>query len=440
MVPNSGSSEVSTDLIKHIRTIHYTLVVVSIALIVLASNRARTQVSLAYDQIKDIAEIARTWDPLWLDRHAAQRIANSEYSAAAAHLNGPSAIEFEYEGRTLRVALDFKSPNWTILEREELPLARPRFFWIQPPGQHLHETRKPQSLKEFKEIWDFLEKDREISIPIDPSPFIHTMGTQPWQSNVVRPEYLVPYRVVRQTQGLQPAPLELTAYSDADLHQARASLKEFRFKYAYVSQRWRFTPPFAIPVTVEGIRTIPLDGQAALFSRFHSTRARHGRFAEVFKELDSVTGEYQQVDLDTLEKIVAAFAAYGEESSFSLLGIRFPAEGTVFWGVLVIVGLQTYLWLHLVELPVAKASADRPSAVWIGIFGSRWARLFSYVSLCALPVGTVLFLARRLLERSVSTWGDWLFVFGALAASTCLAFVSGKTMRAHPATTATSRS
>jgi hypothetical protein len=110
-------------------------------------------------------------------------------------------------------------------------------------------------------------------------------------------------------------------------------------------------------------------------------------FAETFPELYEVASHYY----DTLQINMVAeildkeIQRSGEKIAF--LGLAIPANTLSSWGVLALVLIQFYLWLHLrtlnVRLSKNSQSLDIP---WIGLYSDLWSRGASLFTISVLPV------------------------------------------------------
>lgn len=142
---------------------------------------------------------------------------------------------------------------------------------------------------------------------------------------------------------------------------------------------------------------VEFDGQAALIA--HTPQEwhwKHGKFAQVFENLADITKTYETLPPDVIDDVLASEEArYGE--SFQALGIKFPAENTTLWGILIILVIQIYLLVqsHEFDLKHHRAAAEADVA-WLALYPSALARLLSFISLCVLPVAAVAFMAVRI--------------------------------------------
>lgn len=132
----------SREFVEHLRTVHFTLVAVSVALILILS---RTN-SPALQQIRDIVVLKKDWPPTWI----------TSAHASTARTESPKGNPSEK-----RLAINWKTPGeFTALvkwkkgnRREEIHLAVPLKNWVDTSGT-LWEF--PATLAEFHSWWNDL--------------------------------------------------------------------------------------------------------------------------------------------------------------------------------------------------------------------------------------------------------------------------------------------
>src|SRR5260370_22580002 len=158
----------SKDHVEHLRTVHFSLLVVSVALLAIAATRSQSEISTAHQQIKDILELARSWDADWLQAHAENRMRDQNdpnkktLADVIRRVSEPIIIRVNHADNSEVLSLKFPEPNWTIEGEPLLPLQ------VENYGQWLHadlrgDTRivrlnRPNSLMDFKRFWDALEQ------------------------------------------------------------------------------------------------------------------------------------------------------------------------------------------------------------------------------------------------------------------------------------------
>lgn len=109
-----------------------------------------------------------------------------------------------------------------------------------------------------------------------------------------------------------------------------------------------------------------------------------GPFDKVFPELVEVEKELGALPLEKLTDEVVKRASSAPEP-VELLGMRFPIKAITQWGIVLLLTIQLYLWLHVHEMRGKIDLTDAPGldVAWIGVYTSRISRLVFLISLLA---------------------------------------------------------
>ena len=172
----------SKDYVEHTRTVHFSMIAICIALIVIASSRSRTEITEASEQLQLIIESLHSWDPGFLEDAAKRRIAevNSKQKEAlptSLFVPTPAKADIIFLGpsedsKSTSLSMKFLNQNWMVKGpiRELVPRgARQAMFTsnvsmgfidgpyllISPPG----------SLAGFRALWDALASTTTIIVP-----------------------------------------------------------------------------------------------------------------------------------------------------------------------------------------------------------------------------------------------------------------------------------
>jgi len=140
----------------------------------------------------------------------------------------------------------------------------------------------------------------------------------------------------------------------------------------------------ALPVS---LKSRNLDAQGFLIGKFPD-RLRHGTFEDVFHELNAASERYQDLKPEVIEKIIRSEMGRSKEA-FEAFGVKFPVEMTARWGILLLLGIQIYFWLHLAEY--RRRKIENPPVAWIGSYSSTFARVVFSTSALAAPVAAIFF-------------------------------------------------
>lgn len=179
-----------------------------------------------------------------------------------------------------------------------------------------------------------------------------------------------------------------------------------------------------VPVTE--FQTIDFDSQAALLDPISAQQVTrkegpfvpHGTFEYSFSSLNEITKNYQQLSLNAFGPILESEQERAGES-FEALGIKFPAEETTRWGLMIILAVQSYLWVMLREQSKGPPLGDAEFGVpWVGMYGSLPAKVVSFLTVVILPAATSGMVAVRGARLIGINWpGIALIAFGSIAAS-----------------------
>jgi hypothetical protein len=152
-------------LVEHLRTVHFSLLAVSFALIGVCATTTEGELKTAYRQLQQIIETARSWDPKFLDRQV-QRILtqkNPQLLEAAESDEWPSD---PINGiRVLKPTV-----NWTVIDSRGFPhLTSPseepdvgRFIRREPS----HGFERPENIADFAAYWNWL-RTTNVYVPTE---------------------------------------------------------------------------------------------------------------------------------------------------------------------------------------------------------------------------------------------------------------------------------
>jgi hypothetical protein len=183
-----------------------------------------------------------------------------------------------------------------------------------------------------------------------------------------------------------------------------------------------FDPPFRVIFLTEA-STIDFRAQESLIRHFHSWVPLSGSFDHSFPELNKITRNFQTLEIDKFDPILEAEQNRNGES-FEAFGVKFPAEATTRWGVLIILAVQLYFWIHLRELSQKLQPGDAGWEVaFIGMYTSLPSRIVYFISSCILPVLAVSALGIRGLAIGDYQWPFWASLTCGIAVSIALAGV-----------------
>ena len=142
-------------------------------------------------------------------------------------------------------------------------------------------------------------------------------------------------------------------------------------------------------------------------------------FKDAFRELAAVYGPLQDVPLASAELILDGEAKRTGDT-FEAAGLKIPADLAVRCGVLLILGVQLYMLIHLREFGSRLDRNPGFEVAWIGVYTSQLARAMLFASLLLLPACTVILLSVRGFQMTESRWLGWTIAVGSNVASILL--------------------
>ena len=414
----------SKDFVEHLRTVHFTLIALCVGLIILALFPSKSEIQIAHAQVSEILEVVNTWgngDFFQIEAHKAveDAVRTGSQTASAKAAGEPSVAPFDialrFSDRTYWINPRVIEPGLIIKHDIPSDLLTERSKYNFNSGSQL-EVTAPGSIESFRRLWDGSLKTGSVvrsQIPRECFAVVEKLGRSGFESMKceIHPRDAA-HAADRRWMVLVPA-------------------NEDRVRSLALSDRWRFEfsdTPFTITqaekrktsqlrVTVllpaRESREIQFDGQRVLIHRSPSWHnKRKMPFKDAFRELASVSGPFENADIISAEKILDAEAKRTGDA-FEAVGLKIPAEVAVRCGVLLVLGVQLYLLIHLREFGNRLDREAGYEVAWIGVYSSKLARVMLLVSLLLLPACTVVLLSFRGLSMTEHKQIAW----AALAAS-----------------------
>lgn len=354
--PTTNSSP--KDFVEHLRTIHFTLLIVSLTLVVIVLSPSSSAIRKANEQLNEIAEVTTVWDTFVV------------YDALNAEMKGRCKEvpfkPFNMKIGSTEVTFEFEGPNWGL--------------YGAPPGfsqdGDFQYIEAPKTLAAFREIWD--------------------ANTRLFCPNVLRDEVWVSESEVHPESGVQRLPLKKLPIKEAD---ETIVLK-------LVSNRQWFDLPDDADEKHLSYEAVDSDGQIGipvgdegdnwlfllrdqLIKTYTKYPWRHTDFADAFRELDEGTNGFQDLDFDHLKNVLR-LQEKNSQDTFQAFGVRFPIETTSRWGLLILLAIQLYFWMHLAQF--RSRGFSKSDVAWIGCYSEWLPRILFLLTAVVVPVGVVIFL------------------------------------------------
>ncbi len=403
-----------SEIVTHLRTVHFSLLIVCFALYGLAVAGKSSDFNKALEQLASIDEVIGRWEPEWLE-NAAALLVDQQDSALRADINLGVECNFNCgetkawmpNGPVVSTkGLRLRSTNkWTFLPLpgdllklaypEDTPdprdksgplwsrpgkLSRKDPQFIQPvPTDYSQSFRPfkvaaPQTLKEFETLWNGLGSvSATVTFALEQPIGRVAIGVTDESLDTLyvadKPDIDWPGAALR----LEP----MTEYMKAWWRDITEH--ELRPEYQYIGH----TPwgEIFVPVLVDQFQLNTLSA----FIDYYNTPWGPGSFARNFPELSALTIDISDYNFDKLKSILERESSKAQDD-IELFGLTIPAVVIAKWGSLIIVIVQLYFILHLRALRQQTGpTRDLTLAPWIGVYPDMLSRMTTAVSACLLP-------------------------------------------------------
>jgi hypothetical protein len=389
----SRLSHWSKDFVEHLRTVHFALVLVAAVLIVTGTNTESSRLSVALTQIQQIAKLERQWSS----------VPPRLYEQAMLDAKLPLAWDFEV---STRVPADFEKYEfdtrfWSV----------PAKVISQAEPWKFQGTRMPaelESLSDFRDFWNTLNGGIKLRLMKPPT----EKSTCKQSVELHWPEF-TQVIIHRSEAGARSAPW--CAVND-DAPDGPKLNVEYEFEEGPLidgvsevimtgssNLRLQQTSSYYKQGAKEPISVteIHLDSEFVRIDESYLKKIlfndwRSGNFDVAFPELSSVSTGISTLEIsDAVRRLESEAAA--AEKSISVLGFTVPVPQLSLWGVLILLSLQLYLWLHLHELTTRiEPDAEGWNVAWVGVYRTKAALAVAVVSCLILPAVASTTLAYRL--------------------------------------------
>jgi hypothetical protein len=412
----------SIDYVEHLRKVHFGLIALSAAVLILLSNSRDSQMSKALTQAIQITEMREHWPDV--QRAILERAVQS--------------LKAYPLGRNYYVTIKARTPRLkngiallvVKVTREELF----KFTTWKFPSVSMEFS--PRTLSEFSAWWNKLQTDGlQVDIPDlqeTGEKCMAVLGEQDGDSfaPVIDPEGrdVEAECHVGWTDEFFKAATTFMAQATGSLApefgmpskggtlpglQHTYVQTQFTNVYEWTVGGKKHTTGVVVHIPTGFLSVTFKD--ASLSGLFPAWGA--GSFDMAFRELASVSRDLTNIPLSNMQARVAEMQPKGEQE-IEAFGLKIPAAEVTMWGLGLLLAVQFYFWLHLHEFnrKVDRSSPGRDVA-WIGVYGSRIAFGAMLLSACILPLGALFELVRRLPGDLPRTWISHLALTVTICAS-----------------------
>jgi hypothetical protein len=398
--------EDSKDFVEQLRLIHFTLIVTCLGLVVIALSPPPKLMERAREQLGQIVTVSSQWGP------GKEFMSSAQKHSANNKLYPQWRIPDKQD--TLQCPPDslqpatWKSPhterNYILGERPIQALFhggpflnthnQPGFRIKVPPDMVTETIEPPKNILEFRRLWD-ARLDLVCATEINNRVF------------TLNPTVA---KELKRSMGNKTG--DQINFALAENSTIPGIPPEVDADGVSFTDRNDFSPHIVLPVKTV---SIPVDIRAEIRGKFTQGQWFDGDFAYAFYELDKATSGIQKLPFSDLAPVLDQ-QEQREKGTFEAFGIKFPAEGTVRWGILLILGVQLYFWLHVAEY--RRRAFPRTDVAWIGAYPQLVSRIVFFLTSAVAPVLVVAFLLFFQREQAVTrVWADLAFLLSGIMAA-----------------------
>jgi hypothetical protein len=408
----------SKDFVEHLRTVHFALAAVSLALIIAISAQNRG-LPIALSQIEQIARFEKGWPTVRSKVYDhVSRGAPEDWFFTLKGVISAKLYEARYTFVNVSIPHDklATSYDWIFLDQQSWP-------------------NELSTLDDFRRFWNHMWTGFDVLIPHAPDQLTSCVLEVQTSDVVVEDTVSFPPRSdflcsVERSLKLKAIATHLPHLDfDARFDTSRRDGQHVVLVVAEPFPQDNYPIAHDLPSdsAFQAVATINLASR-----RVHLTESvldevffkewGHGTFAEAFPELNAEAADLSTVDLaDTMARV--QLQATAASNSISLLGLMIPLIQLTRWGPLVLLATQLYFWLHLHELVrKIEPDADGWDVAWIGIYRTRPAFIVVLFSACVLPAVAaiclgVTFVTSHYYDRRVGVTGCSLVIVASVLLS-----------------------
>jgi hypothetical protein len=357
----------SSDFVEHIRTVNFTLLAVCIGLIALVQSHKTSDVSAAQAQLAHIEALTNGW--------------GSDVDSA---LNAESErIRRSYPLRTRRVSAQKTYCSVTISSYPvvEVDSSDPHKLLRIDKARRDLLGAPPKTLLEFRRFWNSLGAAIVLVPDVDKlgDKYICKPPNEPPQTYPITVADTTPSEVGDGAMEASTGEQETTITQTLNIKSA-----PFIFRGAFSVEPYEVYRSY-LPVV--SVTRVPFLGQNAILDRHRDWDLTGGQFDKTFSALNELTFEHPDWTLDIVAANLNAKGEISKSDSFEIAGVKVSVESAIQFGVVLILAIQLYFWIHLHELsPKLRENDPGWDVAWIGVYQSLPARVFFLLSTSGIPV------------------------------------------------------
>jgi hypothetical protein len=417
-----------TDLVPHLRTVHFALLLACILTLLPTMLGRRGEVSEAHRQLQKIQAMRNSWDR-WTQKFSLEQI--KWLDTLGVRWLGPASEHAYIDSPTLTQAGIQPSPGYVLGVRlEGVPVyfhlavkdmkGEPSDLILAVPYGRLDKSdvlplaisfpAQDSGSKPFASLTDFRQFWAGAQLP--KVTFLHRFSPIAYLvvDGAIRNE--LPLKEKRENKGpygrQRFLSKRLGGCPGIDIALIHNRVGDTGFNELFCTTDLG-PGSIAIPADVRTVR-VPEDLRQWLIKEFNLGGAG-GDFSTMFPELNKVANVLETLDIDKIGQILKAeLDRQGDRVQF--LGISLPEPAMASWGMIIVLATHTYFWLHLRAFKKAESASssvpfilprrDTPRHAWIGLYEDCWASVVTILTVSIVPPGVVIWAG-----FFVSSWPWW---------------------------------
>ncbi len=417
------TQKADSELAEHLRTVHFTLIVACVSLLLSGFLESSETLRQSLEDIKSINAALDRWDPDWLREYADRKVKSFEEPYAYFEDLVPSKMAMSGTFAGI-YSVTPPTDSWFVPAIVTPPGSLPSSPPTPPSADNYrmlselwanelaHPTGapappRPATLESFKVYWNELSETTVVLIPNRVAPFL-LATSEGWEDAE---------RVSWEKSSAGHANWDVSFDKFSCDYKIRGIIKEKlpadyqRYPCAYQGVvreppprsprgNWRDSTRASMTrdigsvlLPVEQLGRVPVDLQKGFIEHAQvkglAVKWRTGQFKESFRDLDELTQNYQEISFAKIEKILEGEAARSGER-LEILGIKLPVNALRSWGVVIVLAIQLYFFLHIREFK-NRLSVDNEAwgVAWVALYPGILEGLVFLLSALFLPIALV---------------------------------------------------
>ncbi|MBS0417716.1 MAG: hypothetical protein JSR66_08380 [Proteobacteria bacterium] len=400
----------SVDFVEHLRSVHFSLIALSAGLLVVVVGSQDRNMTKAITQATQIAELESRWAIVQTD------LVRQVMGYGDQPVFGDPQLYSQVKGLVIEgtTANDTKPEsylvNFTI---------QPKLFIKYVPKRISPEimSESPHTIAQFKSWWERLREGFNVKVPSLAS--IPECVAFLWDSSAA--QHHLPHNFYRINCSIDygdPSDWNSDEVFDVDADSdslPKDMMGELGDDTEFISGHMHYNGhPVLATSELPKSHSPKTDLYVGVYVHLQSVRLnesafqrifpdwRTGPFDSAFRELAVASRDNETISItDALHRMVDS-QSKGEQT-VEAMGLKIPAPELTRWGVILIVCVQIYFWLHLRQFSRRiKSHSPGLGVAWIGVYGSTLAMVTTLLSACLLPAATLTILLRRILYEFFS--------------------------------------